>query len=328
MRRLFTDANYDYIGSRRRAYMGSGLAILLTLAFAVFWHVKTGSAFKYGVDFTGGSLMQAEIKKPTTEAEMRQILAGLFPEGGTEAVRSTGTNGADQYMLRTPAAVDGDQKSADQNAARVRAALTEKFGADGFTMGSAQNVSPKVGGELTRKALIAILISFAATLLYLAVRFEWRFGLAAVLATVHDIILTIGVIIIFRMDVSLDAVAAVLTIVGYSLNDTVIIFDRIREHVKGRRSVDLTEMLNLSINETLPRTVLTISTTLATLFALFLLGGDIIRTFATILIIGILLGAYSSIFVASPALLEIERKWPRKIETKTRKSGAPGAVRA
>jgi preprotein translocase subunit SecF len=327
MRRLFTDANYDYIGFRRRAYTGSAIAILITVAFAIFWHMRTGSAFKYGVDFTGGSLVQATINKPTTEGEMRELLAGLFPEGGTEAVRSTAANGADQYLLRTPAAADGDQKSADQNAARVRAALTQKFGADGFSMGSAQNVSPKVGGELTRKALLAILISFGATLIYLAVRFEWRFGLAAVLATVHDIILTIGIIIIFRMDVSLDAVAAVLTIVGYSLNDTVIIFDRIRENLKGRRNPDLVETLNRSINETLPRTILTISTTLATLFALFLLGGEIIRTFATILIIGILLGAYSSIFVASPALVEIEKRWPRKVEP-VRKSRAPGAVRA
>ena len=324
MRRLFTDANYDFIGFRKRAYMGTASMLLIILAFAVFWHMKTGSAFKYGVDFTGGTLMQVETTKPTSEADLRQMLHQLFPEGGTEAVKSTAKGQADRYLLRTPGVGD-----ANANAARVREALKTKFGADSaaFKIGKAENVSPKVGSELRGKALIAILISFAATLLYLAVRFEWRFGLAAVLATVHDIVLTLGVIIIFRLEVSLDAVAAILTIVGYSLNDTVIIFDRIRENLKGRRTFDLKEVLNRSINDTLPRTILTITTTLATLFALFLLGGDIIRIFATILIVGILLGAYSSIFVASPALLEIERRWPRQAETKT-KTRAPGAIRA
>jgi preprotein translocase subunit SecF len=254
--------------------------------------MNTGSAIKYGVDFKGGTLTRLEKLNPTTQSELRDMLAS-----------------------------DGQGK--------IAAALNAKFGsADAYRIHSSDYVSPKVGGELTKKALIAILISFAVTLVYLAIRFEWRFGLAAVLATVHDVILTIGVIIIFRLDVSLDAVAAVLTIVGYSLNDTVIIFDRIREHLKGRRNVDLKAVLNLSINETLPRTILTISTTLATLFALFLLGGNIIRTFAEILIMGILLGAYSSIFVASPALLEIERRWPRKVETTVRKPRAPGAIRA
>lgn len=324
MRRLFTDANYDFIGVRRRAYTASITGVVVTILFAIFWHMKTGSAFKYGVDFTGGTLTQVEILKPTSEGELRDMLATAFPEGGTEAVKSTGAEGNIQYMLRTPSATD-----TDLNESKVSAALDAKFGSPAaYRIHSSSYVSPKVGGELTKKALIAILISFAVTLLYLAIRFEWRFGLAAVLATVHDVILTVGVIVIFRMDVSLDAVAAVLTIVGYSLNDTVIIFDRIREHLKGRRTSDLKEVLNRSINETLPRTILTISTTLATLFALFLLGGSIIRTFATILIMGILLGAYSSIFVASPALLEIERRWPRRIETTARKSRAPGAIRA
>jgi preprotein translocase subunit SecF len=326
MRRLFTDANYDFIGVRRRAYTASITGVVVTILFAIFWHMKTGSAFKYGVDFTGGTLTRVEMLKPTTEAELRDMLASEFPEGGTEAVKSVGAKGNVEYMLRTPSSAGA---LASDGQGKIAAALNAKFGsADAYRIHSSDYVSPKVGGELTKKALIAILISFAVTLVYLAIRFEWRFGLAAVLATVHDVILTIGVIIIFRLDVSLDAVAAVLTIVGYSLNDTVIIFDRIREHLKGRRNVDLKAVLNLSINETLPRTILTISTTLATLFALFLLGGNIIRTFAEILIMGILLGAYSSIFVASPALLEIERRWPRKVETTVRKTRAPGAIRA
>jgi preprotein translocase subunit SecF len=320
MRRLFSHADYDYISVRRRAYIGSSIALLISVVFALFWHAKTGSWLKYGVDFTGGTLMQVEVFKPTSEGELRSMVSDLF-EGGTEVVRS-----GDRYLIRTPTG-EGDATS---SANKVRDALSAKFGGpDSFKVHSAENVSSKVGGELQGKALLAILVSFGATLIYLAFRFEWRFGLAAVLATVHDILLTLGVIIIFRLDVSLDAVAAILTVVGYSLNDTVIIFDRIREHIKGKRGVDLRAMINRSINETLPRTVLTVSTTLATLFALFLLGGDVIRVFATILIVGIMLGTYSSIFIASAMLLEIEKRWPRPVATTVRKTRTTtGAARA
>jgi preprotein translocase subunit SecF len=175
-----------------------------------------------------------------------------------------------------------------------------------------ESVGAKVGSELQTRALLAILISFAATLIYLAFRFEWRFGVAAVIATAHDIVLTLGLLSILRVEVSLTTVAAVLTIVGYSLNDTIVIFDRIRENLQTARRPDFIALLNRSINETLPRTVLTTGTTIVTLLALFLFGGVIIRDFALILIAGIVLGTYSSIFVAAPALYEIEKRYPHE----------------
>jgi len=187
-----------------------------------------------------------------------------------------------------------------------------------------ETIGPKVGGELQSRALIAILVSFAATLIYLAFRFEWRFGVAAIIATLHDIVLTIGLLVLLRMEVSLPTVAAVLTILGYSLNDTIIIFDRIRENLAGARRVDLVAIVNRSINETLPRTVLTTTTTLATLLALYLFGGVVIRDFALILMAGILLGTYSSIVIAAPILLEIERRFPREQKT-TRRTRSPAA---
>ncbi len=319
MRRLYSDANFDFFGMRRRAYMGSATVLLLGLIFAVYWQATAGAWLKYGVDFTGGTLMQVEVHKPTSETELRELVGGLFDQG-TEVVRS-----GDRYLLRTPST----SEDATSNGDKVRAALSQKFGGeDTYTVHSTGNVGAKVGGELQQKAILAIIVSFAATLIYLAFRFEWRFGLAAIIATLHDVLLTLAVIVIFRLDVSLEAVAAMLTVVGYSLNDTVIIFDRIRENLKGKRVVDLREVLNRSINETLPRTILTITTTLATLFSLFLLGGEIIRVFATILIVGILVGAYSSIFVASPALRAIDSRWPRPTQTTVRKTRAPGAVRA
>jgi preprotein translocase subunit SecF len=188
--------------------------------------------------------------------------------------------------------------------------LRERYG-EQFEIVRTEAVSAKVGGELQSRALLAILLSFAATLIYLAFRFEWRFGLAAVIATAHDILLTLGLLALLRLDVALPTVAAVLTIVGYSLNDTIIVFDRVRENLGGTlKRENFVTILNRSINETLPRTVLTSGTTLVTLFALFIFGGGTLRSFAMILIFGIGVGTFSSIFVASPALYEIEKRWP------------------
>ena len=321
MYRLFSTANYDFLAMRRKAYALSATVLLVGVAFAIYWHSTTGSWLKYGVDFTGGTLMRVTMHVDTNEGVLREVIGEQIE--GTEVVRSV-----DEYMIRTPTGDGEATATADQ----VRGILTERFGPEGtaFTVRGADAVGAKVGGELQQKALVAILISFAFVLIYLAIRYEWRFSLAAVLATVHDVLLTLCVIIIFRLDVSLDAVAAMLTILGYSLNDTVIIFDRIREHLKGRKVAgELAPILNQSINETLPRTTLTIATTLATLFSLFLLGGEVIRIFATIMIVGILLGAYSSIFIASPALRAIEKKWPRPTTATARKTTrAPSASSA
>ncbi len=184
-------------------------------------------------------------------------------------------------------------------------------------------VGPTIGAELQQKALLAILMSFALTLVYLAFRFEWRFGVAAVIATIHDILITLGFISVLRLEVSLPTVAAVLTIIGYSLNDTIVVFDRVRENLKGPRRRDpYIDVLNGSINEVLPRTVMTSGTTFAVLFALFILGGTIIRDFALILMLGVVIGTYSSIFVASPALLEIEERTGEHHPGTTAKAGA------
>jgi preprotein translocase SecF subunit len=184
------------------------------------------------------------------------------------------------------------------------------LGTGRFEIVRTEGVGPKVGGELQRKALLAILFSFVVTLVYLAVRFEWRFGLAAIAATAHDIAATIAFIRYLNLEVSLVVVAAVLTIVGYSLNDTIVIFDRVRENLRKYRRQNLYEILNLSVNETLPRTILTGGTTILTAFALAFLAGEVIRPFALVMAFGILVGTFSSIYVASPLLLLIESRWP------------------
>jgi preprotein translocase subunit SecF len=191
-------------------------------------------------------------------------------------------------------------------------------------------VGPKIGEELQSQALLAILFSFILTLLYIAFRFEFRFGLASIVATVHDILITLGFLALFRIEISLPTVAAVLTIVGYSLNDTIVVFDRIRENLnkKGGRREDPIRLIDRSINEVLPRTVLTSGTTLAVLFSLLILGGAVIRDFTIVLILGVVIGTYSSIFVASPALIEIQDRWKKEDKGKKRKKPTGAAEEA
>jgi preprotein translocase subunit SecF len=302
MRRLFSDAHFDFLGFRRRAYVASAIVLSIGLAVALYWQVTAGSWLRYGVDFTGGTLIQVEFNRAVEVAELRSVIDPLFP--GAEITRF---GQGDGFLIRTQTT----QEATSGAAQVIPDALRQHFGGDAFTIEQTDDVGAKVGGELQTRALLAILLSFAATLIYLAFRFEWRFGLAAVIATAHDILVTIGILVMLRLEVTLPTVAAVLTIVGYSLNDTIVIFDRIRENLSkvGRRE-SFIAVLNRSINETLPRTVLTTATTLATLIALFMFGGTVIRDFALILIVGITLGTYSSIFVAAPALFEIEKRWP------------------
>jgi preprotein translocase subunit SecF len=191
---------------------------------------------------------------------------------------------------------------------RIQETLSDRFGADSYSVVRTEAVGPKVGGELRQRAVGAVLISFLLTLIYIGFRFEWRFGLAAIIATIHDVIIAFGVISLFSIEISLPTVAAILTIIGYSLNDTIIIFDRIRENLKKHRRLAYIDILDQSINETLPRTVMTSGTTLAVLLALAIFGGAVIREFTFVLIVGVIIGTYSSIFVASPALLEVERR--------------------
>jgi preprotein translocase subunit SecF len=306
MRRLFATANYDFIGLRRYAYVGSGILLSVCILAAIVWQFREHTFLNYGVDFTGGTLVQVLFTDP--EVTVSDVRAAIDMPGTT----ITGFGGESEFLIRTPeaAAVAGEDVHAAAPADVVEQQLVAHFGAGAFETVRKEAVSAKVGGELQARAIIAVLVSFLFTLAYLAVRFEWRFGSAAIIATFHDAMLTLGFIAALRLDVSLPTVAAVLTIVGYSLNDTIVIFDRIRENLNLGKREDFIRILNRSINETLPRTVITAVTTLGVLFSLFLFGGSIIREFALIMIFGISLGTYSSIFVASPALLLIEQRWP------------------
>ena len=228
--------------------------------------------------------------------------------GAGNSAQVTAFGSENEYLIRAPLDEDASITEVREN---IEALLTDVFGAGSFEVRGTELVDAKVGAELQQKALLAILFSMVLTLTYLAIRFELRFGLAAVIATLHDILITLGFLAAFRVEIALPTVAAILTILGYSLNDTIVVFDRIREnmHMKGARKRDPVELVNQSINETLPRTVLTSGTTLVVLMALLILGGAVIRDFTIVLILGVVIGTYSSIFVASPALIEIQKRW-------------------
>jgi preprotein translocase subunit SecF len=309
--RLFKDAKYPFMAARRRAYIASAALIVIGIA-SIALHGGLG----YGVDFTGGTLVQVEFNEQVDAAALRSVVE----ETGFAGAAIQGFGGEQEYLVRLQTF---EEVAGQGEVERMLDALSAVFGEDGYTVLRVEAVGPKVGSELQRKAALAILMSFVLTLIYLAFRFEWRFGVAAVVATIHDIMITFGFISLMGIEITLGTVAAILTIVGYSLNDTIVVFDRIRENLRKKRKEPYETTLNRSINETLPRTVLTSGTTLVTLLALFLFGGSVIRPFALVLILGVLVGTYSSIFVASPALLEIEEYGRRR--AKAQRAQAAGA---
>jgi preprotein translocase subunit SecF len=297
--RFFQNADYKFIEKRRPAYVLSAIVLSVGILAMVTFAVSGRGWVNYGVDFTGGTLIQVEFTESTTAGDIRAAVGSM---AGSEVTRFGGEN---EYLIRVP---DFSEEGTNTSEL-ITLALEDEYGTGAFEVVRTEAVGPKIGAELQQKALLAILMSFALTLVYLAFRFEWRFGVAAVIATIHDILITLGFISALRLEVSLPTVAAVLTIIGYSLNDTIVVFDRVRENLKGpRRREPYISILNGSINEVLPRTVMTSGTTFAVLLALFILGGSIIRDFALILMLGVVIGTYSSIFVASPALLEIEER--------------------
>jgi preprotein translocase subunit SecF len=300
--RFFAKANYKFIERRRTAYVFSGALVALGIAAMLFNVFALGSWQNYGVDFTGGSLIQVRFQGPMTAGELRDAL------GGSQAPPITRFGEENEFVIRAPLAEDASITEVERE---IEAQIAAALGADSFEVVRTELVGAKVGGELQQKAMLAILFSFLLTLVYLAIRFEFRFGLAAIIATFHDMIITLGFLALFRVEIALPTVAAILTIVGYSLNDTIVVFDRIREnmHKKGARKRNPVDVVNESINETLPRTVLTSGTTLAVLVALLVLGGAVIQDFTIVLILGVVIGTYSSIFVASPALIEIQKRW-------------------
>ncbi|WP_417903926.1 protein translocase subunit SecF [Campylobacter sp. LH-2024] len=280
---------YDFMGMRFAA---------ISLSFILFFgsiYLLWDRGLQYGIDFSGGTLIQ--LKYDNEVAPIPQIRELLEKKGGFQSLSVTEFGNKDEVTIRFLGS--NDNLSND-----IGAYVSEILKDTGkFEVRRADVVGPKVGDELRNKGITAVIISLIAILIYLAVRFEWRFAMAAIISEIHDVIITLGAISLFKIDVNLDTLAAVLTVLGYSLNDTIIIFDRIREGIKTSKRTELSPIINESVSATLSRTILTSGLTLATVVILYFFGGEMIQGFSLALIVGIIAGTLSSIFVASPTLL-------------------------
>jgi preprotein translocase subunit SecF len=326
MIRIFHDTTYDFIKWWKVAAIATAAFILIGVAsFGI------NSYINYSIEFTGGTLMQLRFKTPPDVATLRSTIeaAGV----GNPEIQQFGSTSEYTVRARDSKEVASQANGAEGVSKTIDAALKAKYGATNFDVVRTEAVGPKVGTELRNGAFTAMLIASLITLIYLAIRFDWRFGLAAVLSTFHDILVTLAFIKITHLEVSLTVVAAILTLLGYSSNDTIIIFDRVRENLrKQRKTESFRDVLNRSVNETLPRSVLTHATVLASILALLLVAGEVIRPFAWVMFFGIFVATFSSIYVASPLLLWIEGRFPRPGETQVeraiRSSDSPLAASA
>ncbi|MGH2304713.1 protein translocase subunit SecF [Campylobacter taeniopygiae] len=270
----------------------------ISLSFFLFFgsiYLLWDRGLQYGIDFSGGTLIQ--LKYDNEVAPIPQIRELLEKKGGFQSLSVTEFGNKNEVTIRFLG-------SNDNLGSDISAYISEILKDTGkFEVRRADVVGPKVGDELRNKGITAVVISLIAILIYLAVRFEWRFAMAAIISEIHDVVITLGAISLFKIDVNLDTLAAVLTVLGYSLNDTIIIFDRIREGTKTSKRTELAPIINESVSATLSRTILTSGLTLATVVILYFFGGEMIRGFSLALIVGIIAGTLSSIFVASPTLL-------------------------
>ncbi len=300
------ETDFDFF-SRSKLWLS--VSALLLLASIVSFLLQ---GLNFGIDFRGGTTLRTESVQPVDVAAYRDALQQLNLGDITISEVFDPNFRADQYvtMIRIQAQA-GQEAVSTAIVAQARMALSEV--ASDIKFVSVESVGPKVSGELIKAAVIAVALAIGAVLIYIWLRFEWQFAVGAVMALVHDVLLTIGIFSVLHIRFDLAIIAALLTIVGYSLNDTVVVFDRVRENLRKYKKKALNEVMNLSINETLARTVMTSVTTLLALIALFVLGGDVIRGFIFAMIWGVLVGTYSSIFVASAILLRlgVKRDWSK-----------------
>jgi preprotein translocase subunit SecF len=287
---LFKGLKVDWLGKRKLFFAISSALLLVGMASLV---IK--GQFVYGTDFKGGTVVQVTFNETVDIGAVRDLFGR---EAEIQAIQSTGPGSV--FQIGLPKAVENEDATVGRET--VTKALSTAF-AGKFRIDSSESVSAKVGAELRTKAVTATLYALAGILIYIAFRFEWIYGAAAVFAVFHDALVTLGFFSLFNYEINLTVIAALLTLVGYSVNDTIVIFDRVRENLKVRRRDDLETILNDSINQTFSRTILTALLTFLTVMALFLFGGEIINNFAFAMVVGIIIGSYSSVAVAAPLVL-------------------------
>ena len=295
----FSSKNIQFLKVHLIGFIFSIILVLASI-FSFFY-----SGLNFGIDFKGGTLIEIETDENVGIANIRSTLQNLSL--GDIQIQEFGSK--NDILIRVEQQVGGDK--AQQNVLEiVKNALNENLNSE-INYRRTEVVGPKVSGELIQAGSMAIIAAVFAMLLYIWFRFEWQFSLGAVVALIHDVILTIGIFCLTQLEFNLPIIAAILTIVGYSMNDTVVVYDRIRENLRKHRSFSIENLLNLSINDTLSRTVMTSVTTLLALLSLYIFGGSVIKGFTFAMIWGVLVGTYSSIFIAAPLLkyFDVKRDW-------------------
>ena len=290
---IFKDTHYDFLRWRWHAIAASWVVII-----AGFIVLGTRGMPK-GIEFAGGTEVVLQFEKAPSVEDVRSALNRYYPDGGQNAiVQLYGDPSLREVMVRVPQVGAESGRALSLYAEQVQGAL-KKANLGNFTLAGTEVVGPAVGKELTTKGMLATVLSLAGILLYIAFRFQFSFAVGAVVATVHDLLITVAFLAFFRYDLTLNVVAAILTMSGYSTNDTIVIYDRIRENLKGMRRQSLGEVINASVNQTLGRTIIVSGTALLTMLALFFFGGEVLRGFAFTMIVGIITGTYSSVFIAA-----------------------------
>ena len=279
--------NINFVSQFKKANIISIILFTLSILLVSF------KGLNYGIDFKGGTLIELRTEKSIKASSIRDTLSSM--NLGDVNVKKFGKDG--DYLIKV------EQKESNNNKLipEIKKKLTDNLNAE-IDFRRVENVGPKVSAELLESSIIAISLALAAMLFYIWIRFEWQFSVGSIIALFHDVIITLGIFSLLSLEINLSIIAAVLTIVGYSMNDTVVIYDRIRENLFKYTKISISDIANLSINETLARTIITSVTTLLALVSIYTLGGEILRGFSFAMILGVIIGTYSSIFVASPIL--------------------------
>lgn len=317
MIRIFDEADYNILGLWKTALIIVGVFTVPGLLLLAIRGLNSS------IEFTGGTLIELHTNDPDIRTQDIRSAIGAVGLGRAE-IQTFGAS--DEFVIRAhldPRA-EVTEESTQQTVDSVESALRSAFGEGSYEIMRTEAIGPKVGSELRTRSQLALLLATGAIFLVIWFRYEWRFSLAVVAATVHDVVTTLAFISYLNLEVSLVVVAGLLTIIGYSINDTIVTFDRVRENLRRYKRKNIYEILNRSINETLPRTILTSGTTFAATLALLLLAGEAIRGFAWVMTFGIITGTFSSIYIASPILLAIERRWPGEDVRGARVLAQPG----
>lgn len=295
------DSKIDFASKRYYAIGGSVAFLLVGLFFMLIHH-----GFAYSIDFTGGTLLQYRFEQPVSDGDLRTALGNGGIKAEITAIKDAENTGS-ECLVKIP----GEEITTDEQA-HIDQVLTDAFPGNTHELRKVDRIGPRVGEELKWNAILAVSVSLLLIVLYVTIRFEFMFAIGALVATAHDVILMLSMISITKTEISLSIIAALLTIVGYSINDTIVVYDRIRENMKPMAGKPIVDIVNTSINQTLSRTILTAATTIFVVVVMLFFGGETLKPMVVSLFVGLVVGTYSSVFIASPILIE----WSERLRSK------------